>query len=211
VGTWRLVALCGPQAGSAGFRIRHRDLVPQSGALFVFRTLPKERADARHPRLFAFETGANKWRRYPSWPPPGAQPKSLYLHANGKISFDPPSAQEASYDEYVSDPARPVPYIEHPRTNLDETYMYGDQRFAAARPDVLTYRTEPLSEDLTVAGPLAVLLQVSSSGSDSEFVVKLIDEGDSPTTGFQQLIRGEPMRARFRNPFSSRKPWSRIR
>ena len=159
----------------------------------------------------AFETGANQWRRYPSWPPPGAHPKSLYLHANGKLSFDPPSAQEAAYDEYVSDPASPVPYVEHPRTNLDETYMYGDQRFAAARPDVLTYRTEPLSEDLTVAGPLAVLLQVSSSGSDSEFVVKLIDEGDSPTTGFQQLIRGEPMRARFRNPFSSRKPWSRIR
>src|ERR1700678_4240060 len=155
------------------------------------------------PGVFAFETGANKWRHYPSWPPPGTQPKNLYLHANGKLSFDPPSAQEASYDEYVSDPARPVPYVEHPRTNLDETYMYGDQRFATARPDVLTYRTEPLNEDLTVAGPLAVLLQVSSSGSDSDFVVKLIDEGDSPTTGYQQLIRGEPMRARFRNSFSS--------
>jgi putative CocE/NonD family hydrolase len=155
------------------------------------------------PGVFAFETGANQWRRYPTWPPPGAQPRSLYLHANGKLSFDPPSGQEAAYDEFVSDPARPVPYVEHPPTNLDETYMYGDQRFATARPDVLTYRTEPLNEDLTVAGPLAVLLQVSSSGSDSDFVVKLIDEDDSHTTGYQQLIRGEPMRARFRNSFSS--------
>jgi uncharacterized protein len=155
------------------------------------------------PGVLAFETGTNQWRRYPSWPPPGAQPKSLYLRANGKLSFDPPSAQEAAYDEYTSDPARPVPYVEHPPTNLDETYMYGDQRFATARPDVLTYRTKPLNEDLTVTGPLAVLLQVSSSGSDSDFLVKLIDENDSPTIGYQQFIRGEPMRARFRNSVSS--------
>ncbi len=157
------------------------------------------------PGALAFETGTNQWRRYPSWPPPGAQPSSLYLHANGRLSFQPPTAQESSYDEYVSDPANPVPYVEHPSTDLAEQYMYGDQRFAVGRPDVLTYRTDPLDQDLTVAGPVAVRLQVSSSGTDSDFVVKLIDEDAFHTAspGYQQLVRGEPMRARFRNSFSN--------
>ena len=154
------------------------------------------------PGALAFETGTNQWKRYASWPPPGAEPKALYLHANGKLSFDAPSALESAYDEYVSDPANPVPYLEHSSTDLDEGYMYGDQRFVTGRPDVLTYRTEPLNQNLTVAGPVTVHLQVSSSGTDSDFIVKLIDEDTSASTGYQQLIRGEPMRARFRNSFS---------
>ena len=160
------------------------------------------------PGALAFETGSNQWRRYPSWPPPGAGPTSLYFHANGRLSFEPPSAQENAYDEYVSDPANPIPYIEHPSTNLDERYMYGDQTFAAGRPGVLVYRTDPLDRDLTVAGPIAVRLQISSSGTDSDFVVKLIDEDDGPSNshGYQLLVRGEPMRARFRNSFSSPEP-----
>ena len=154
------------------------------------------------PGALAFETGTNEWRRYPSWPPPGAQPKALYFHENGRLTFEPPSAQEGAFDQYTSDPANPVPYVEHPSTDLDETYMYGDQSFAAKRSDVLTYRTDALDQDLTVAGPLAVRLQVSSSGTDSDFVVKLIDEDDTHAPGYQQLVRGEPMRARFRNSFS---------
>ncbi len=111
-------------------------------------------------------------------------------------------AQDGAYDEYVSDPAKPVPYVEHASTDLDESYMHGDQRFAAGWPDVLTYRADPLDENLTVAGPLDVRLQVSSSGTDSDFVVKLIDEYDSHGPAYQQLVRGEPMRAKFRNSFS---------
>ena len=157
------------------------------------------------PGALAFETGTNKWQRYASWPPPEAQPKKLYLHANGKLDFDMPGAQEIPYDEYVSDPAKPVPYLEHASTNLDEQYMYGDQRFVMSRPDVLTYRTEPLDQNLTVVGPIAVHLHVSSSGTDADFIVKLIDEDASSTAapGYQQLVRGEPMRARFRNSFSN--------
>ncbi len=157
------------------------------------------------PAALAFETGTNAWRSYPSWPPPGAQATALYLHPQGKLSFDPPAAGESAYDEYVSDPANPVPYIEHPSTNLDERYMYGDQRFATARADVLTYRTDPLGEDLTVAGPIAVHLHIASTGTDADFVVKLIDEDATFSTapGYGQLVRGEPMRARFRNSFST--------
>jgi uncharacterized protein len=157
------------------------------------------------PGALAFETGTNQWRRYASWPPPGAQPTNLYLHANGKLTFNPPSGQENPYDEFVSDPAKPVPYVEQPPTELASEYMYADQRFATGRTDVLTYRTDPVEENVTVAGPITVRLHVSSSGSDSDFVVKLIDEypdsGLSP--GYQLLVRGEPMRARFRNSFSN--------
>lgn len=157
------------------------------------------------PGALAFETGTNEWQRYPGWPPPGVQPRSLYLHASGKLDFVAPRAQESPYDDYVSDPVKPVPYLEHAPMDLDERYMYGDQRFLAGRPDVLTYRTEPLDRNLTVAGPIAVKLQVSSSGTDADFVVKLIDEdaGSAAAPGYQQLVRGEPMRARFRSSFSN--------
>ena len=157
------------------------------------------------PGALAFDTGTNQWRRYASWPPPGAQPRNLYLHANGKLTFNPPSEQENSYDQFVSDPAKPVPYVEHPPTELASEYMYADQRFATRRADVLTYRTDPVDENVTVAGPISVRLHVSSSGSDSDFDVKLIDEypDSGSSSGYQLLVRGEPMRARFRNSFSN--------
>ncbi len=148
------------------------------------------------------------YRSYASWPPPGAQATSLYLHARGRLTFEPPVEGEGSYDEYVSDPAKPVPYVEQPPTELDSTYMYGDQRFATRRADVLTYRSDVLNQDVTVAGPIAVRLRASSSGTDSDFDVKLIDEDDThePRPGYQQLVRGEPMAARFRNSFSHPEP-----
>jgi hypothetical protein len=165
----------------------------------------KDAPVADTPGALVFETGTNQWRSYAAWPPPGTKSTNLYLHANGKLSFDPPTEHEGAYDEYVSDPANPVPYVEQPPTELASAYMYGDQAFASHRPDVLTYKTDPLDQDVTVAGPLAVRLQVSSSGTDSDFVVKLIDEDDShtPSASYQQLVRGEPMRARFRNSFSN--------
>jgi uncharacterized protein len=157
------------------------------------------------PGALAFETGTNQWRRYASWPPPGALPTNLYLHANGKLTFEPPSDHEKPYDEFVSDPAKPVPYVEHPPTELASEYMYANQRFATGRADVLTYKTDPVDENVTVAGSITVRLHVSSSGSDSDFVVKLIDEypNSGPSPGYQLLVRGEPMRARFRNSFSN--------
>jgi len=178
------------------------------------------------PEAWMFLTGLNEWRRLDAWPPKGLQPKSLYLHAGGRLSSDAPiNDGRDSFDEYISDPNKPVPYVGYVADGMTRDYMTEDQRFAASRTDVLVYQTEPLEDDLTIAGPIKVNLQVSTSGTDSDFVVKLIDvyPGDypqplSPETrpgastqpapanavkmgGYQQLVRGEPFRAKFRNSF----------
>jgi len=174
---------------------------------------------------YVFETGTNVWRKYDSWPPNSAQRKTLYLHSAGLLSFDAPREDEGS-DEYVSDPARPVPFINYIATSVPQRYMVDDQRFASRRTDVLVYQTEPLEEDITVAGPISPKLWVSSTGTDSDFVVKLIDvyPDDFPDNepaitnkrvlgapsvrmgGYQQLLRGWPMRAKFRNSWEKPEP-----
>jgi len=182
----------------------------------------KGNGDVRLPEATVFETGTNRWRQYESWPPAGTQSKALYLHAGGRLSFDPPAAGESEYDAYVSDPFQPVPYVPIATTEFVENYMFGDQAFAATRADVLTYVSDPLSVDVTVAGPVSPRLHVSSSGTDADFDVKLIDvfpgvrrdgseplPDDVPTdgpAGYAQLVRGEPMRARFRESMSSPVP-----
>ena len=177
------------------------------------------------PEAYVFETGTNVWRKYDMWPPPDAQPKTLYLRAGGRLSFEAPAANEGA-DEYVSDPARPVPFINYIATAVPQRYMVDDQRFAARRPDVLVYQTDPLDEDVTIAGPISPKLKVASTGTDSDFVVKLIDvyPDDYPDNvdtdpgkrvlgaplvrmgGYQQLLRGEPMRAKFRNSWEKPEP-----
>lgn len=129
-----------------------------------------------------FQSGSNTWKTYNSWPPADAKATKLYLHPDGTLSFDPPraSAGKKEYREYVSDPANPVPYRPRP---ISPTYPGGDwttwevadQRFVDHRPDVLTYVSAPLDHDLTITGPLAATLFASTSGTDSDFVVKLID------------------------------------
>ena len=180
------------------------------------------------PRAVVFETGANVWRRYDAWPPKAATPKTLYFHAGGKLSFDPPTAAE-SKDEYLSDPAHPVPFVGYTTDTVPQRYMVDDQRFAQSRPDVLTYETDPLTEDVTIAGPISPHLKVASSGTDSDFDVKLIDVYpddypddsnsaagepgkrvvDAPPLfmgGYEQLLRGEPFRAKFRNSMEKPEP-----
>jgi putative CocE/NonD family hydrolase len=127
-----------------------------------------------------FQSGSNIWRTYPAWPPKEAKATKLYLHTDGTLSFTAPTAEKVAYREYVSDPANPVPYRQRP---LSPTYPAGDwrtwevadQRFVDQRPDVLSFTSEPLDHDLTVTGPLAANLYASTSGTDSDFVVKLID------------------------------------
>lgn len=168
-----------------------------------------------------FETGRNQWRKFDAWPPKDATEKTLYLHAGGRLSFDPPAGDEkAAFDEYVSDPDKPLPYIGFVSTRRPNDYMLGDQRFAATRPDVLVYQTEELKEDVTLAGPISAKLQVSTTGTDSDFVVKVIDvystefpspdpnPANVPMGGYQQLVRGEPMRGKFRNSFETPEPFT---
>jgi putative CocE/NonD family hydrolase len=178
------------------------------------------------PEAYVFETGTNVWRKYPSWPPAGVQVKTLYFHAGGKLSFEPPTEQEG-FDEYVSDPAHPVPFVGYTTDNLPQRYMVDDQRFASKRADVLVYESEPLTEDVTIAGPIMPRLKVATTGTDSDFDVKLIDvypndypdpDEDKPGNrvlsgppvlmgGYQQLVRGEPMRGKFRNSWEKPEPF----
>jgi putative CocE/NonD family hydrolase len=173
----------------------------------------------------AFETGSNVWRRYTAWPPVQAQARTLYFGPHGTLAWQQPAAG-AGYDEYVSDPNKPVPYIGYPATSVPQEYMVSDQRFAATRPDVLVYQSEVLEDDVTVAGPVTPRLFVSTTGTDSDWVVKLIDvypaeypNGEQPArgsdvapprgtmAGYQQLVRGNPLRGKFRNGFEHPEPF----
>jgi len=193
----------------------------------------KGRGESKFPKAYVFQTGLNEWRKFDAWPPAEASAATMFLDAKGALSWKQPAA--AAFDEYLSDPNKPVPYIGRviPTTVLN-TYMTEDQRFAAARPDVLVYKTEPLDHDVTIFGPISVDLKVSTSGTDSDFVVKIIDvyPGDYPNYdapapvpgtppaaapavnangvpmgGYQQLIRGEPFRGKFRKSFEKPVPF----
>ncbi|MCW3467456.1 CocE/NonD family hydrolase [Chitinophaga nivalis] len=173
-----------------------------------------------------FFTGENQWRRLPKWPPAEIQTTPVYLQPDGKLSFSKPAATN-SFSEYVSDPAKPVPYTEDVHFSRTISYMTDDQRFAARRPDVVTFETTVLDKDITLAGPLVADLIAGISSTDADFVVKLIDvfpedfkyEEDAPAEhrripsstypmgGYQMLVRGEIMRGKFRNSFENPAPF----
>ncbi len=166
------------------------------------------------PEAMIFETGSNKWTNYDVWPPKAAQSKNLYFQEKGNLSFNGSSVAadyHRSFAEWVSDPAHPVPYTEDVHAKRTREYMSDDQRFAARRADVVVYQTEPLMNDVTVTGPIDAHLFFSTTGTDADLVVKLIDvfpedtpqwEGAKvPMGGYQMLVRGEVLRGRFRNSF----------
>jgi len=178
------------------------------------------------PKAYVFETGSNVWKTYEAWPPKQAAAKMLYFREGGRLSFEAPT-EKSGVDEYVSDPAHPVPFVEYPTATVPQRYMDDDQRFASRRSDVLVYESEPLTEDVTIAGPVRPKLKIASTGTDSDFVVKLIDVypydypnavgvemgnkrviGAAPIVmgGYQQLVRGEPMRAKFRDSWEKPTP-----
>jgi hypothetical protein len=180
----------------------------------------KSSTDAKLPKAWLFETGRNEWRQFDSWPPKNAIRRSLYLASGGKLSFDPPTDASAQFDEYTSDPAKPVPVTTEVGEGMPGDYITRDQRFASRRPDVLTYQTDPLDHDITIAGPITPSLRVSTSGTDSDFDVKLIDvypddypdpdpnPEDVHMAGYQQLVRGEPFRGKFRHSMSQPAPFT---
>lgn len=181
-----------------------------------FNCALKDKCTRKQPEAMVFETGSNQWRTYDHWPPVNAGQKSLYLQANGGLMWQPaPPASREGFDEYVSDPGKPVPFINGIEIGMTREYMIEDQRFASRRPDVLVYQTDPLLNPVTLAGPLTATLYVASTATDSDFIVKLIDvlPNDTPNHepnpanvkmgGYQMLVRGEPMRARFRNSYAT--------
>jgi len=174
-----------------------------------------------HPEAWVFETGTNVWQQYDAWPPKTASKRSYYLHPGGRLLPEAPTETDVrtGYDEYVSDPAKPVPFQEKTAVGMSTDYMTADQRHAGRRPDVLVYQTEILEQDLSVAGPIEVELYVSTSGTDSDWVVKVIDvypndytdARENPTGvrmgGYQQLVRGDIFRGKYRKSYEKPEPF----
>lgn len=164
-----------------------------------------------------FFSGSNEWKQLPQWPPAGMQQKTVYLQNNGVLGFE--NNKNTGYTQYTSDPAKPVPYTEDVHLNRTTEYMLDDQRFAARRPDVLVFQTPPLTEDITLGGPVIADLMVSTSTTDADFVVKLIDvfpddfaytqplKTNYPMSAYQMLVRGEVFRGKFRNSFEKPEPF----
>jgi len=167
-----------------------------------------------------FETGSNQWRTFSHWPPAEAKPSRLRLQAGGRLQLESADGKllsgasekaeqspgDSGFDQYISDPARPVPYTEEITNRMTNEYMTDDQRFAARRPDVLVYQTDVLAEDVVIAGPLLAQFFASTSGTDADFVVKLIDVFPDGTDAaklpnYQMMVRSEVLRGRFRNSY----------
>ena len=172
------------------------------------------------PEAYMYNTGYKMWSEFKDWPPNNVKDEKYFLNENGELNLEPPA--EKGFTTYISDPDKPVPYTMDIPGSFGLTprnYMSEDQRFAARRPDVLTFETAPLVEPVTLAGEIRVHLNVSTTGTDADFVVKLVDvyPGDAPNTPYtpkhvalshyQQLVRGEIMRGRYRENFSEPKPF----
>jgi putative CocE/NonD family hydrolase len=173
------------------------------------------------PEAYLFDTGKKEWKTYDKWPVANAGKRKLFFQANGKLGFDKPAAAKSS-SEYVSDPLKPVPYTENYKQMSGFTpfeYMSEDQRFASTRPDVLVFKTDVLAEDLTLGGEILAELKISTTGTDADFFVKLIDvypDDEKGTdfqpdpkvvmSGYQQMVRSEIVRARFRNSVEKPEP-----
>jgi len=159
------------------------------------------------PEAVIFETGTDQWRTYSAWPPTEAKERKAFFAAGGRLSLDRMAGPGVrGFDEYLSDPAKPVPYTQQITARYNRDYFVEDQRFAASRPDVLVYSTEALAEDVTITGPIKAELYVSTTGTDTDWVVKVIDvyPDDAPDPkpnplnvrmgGYQRLVRGDIFR-----------------
>lgn len=174
----------------------------------------KDKGPLALPEALVFDCGANRWREFAAWPPTASASRKLFLQPRGGLAWQAPGSATSS-TSYVSDPAKPVPYTEATATGLTQEYMTDDQRFAARRPDVLVFQTEPLTDSLTLTGEIKVRLYVESTGTDADWVVKLINvypdsaapqphQPAKPMGGYQRMVRSEVCRSRWRN--STEKP-----
>ncbi|MHB2149939.1 CocE/NonD family hydrolase [Calditrichota bacterium LG25] len=206
----------GDRLGDIGFGSNTSEFFQDSVLFPFFMHHLKGAPAAEQAEALCFDTGLLKWSRFERWPT-AVQERNLYLSAQGRLTFTAPQAEQG-YDEYLSDPAKPVPFTAKITNTWGRTFMVEDQRFAARRPDVLVYKSEILKSPLTLAGPLTATIYVSTTGSDADFVVKLIDVWPDTARdfkpnpcqvrmgGYQQLIRAEIMRAKFRNSYTTPEP-----
>lgn len=206
----------GDSLGDLHFGAKTAAFYRASIELPFFNFYLKDQGKLDLPEAYLFDTGTNEWRTAQSFPLREAQTRQLYFHDANRLAFESPTGD--SFDEYVSDPAHPVPHLRGVYPGMKRGYMAEDQRHASRRPDVLVYQSEVLTEDVTVGGPVGVNLHVSTTGTDADFIVKLIDvypddakdADDDPSTapagGLQMMVRGEPFRAKFRDGFERPAP-----
>lgn len=179
-----------------------------------FNHFLKGQGEQKLPEAYVFETGVNRWRQFEHWPPRETQSVTFHLGAKAKLTTQAPEDKEA-FDSYVSDPNKPVPTCDRIAFGMPQAYMTDDMRYASSRPDVLTYQTGVLAKDVTLAGPIQAELYVSTSGTDSDWVVKVIDvfpdgysiaKSGKVMSGYQMHVRSEILRGRYRNSFEKPEP-----
>ncbi len=222
VGPWMhggWASLNGDKLGSISFSSKTARYFRKNVELPFFNYYLKDKGNLKLPEALVFETGLNQWKSYDHWPPKEAKTKRFYFHANGKLSFAAPiESSDKAFDSFISDPANPVPYTAEMRTTQGHLWMVEDQRFVAHRPDVLVYETDVLNEDITIAGPIIASLNVSTTGTDADWIVKLIDVYPKDATNsrmntsnvrmgdYQMLLAGDVFRSKFRNSYTTPEP-----
>ncbi|HEV2176550.1 MAG TPA: CocE/NonD family hydrolase [Terriglobia bacterium] len=221
VGPWNH----GGWAGGAGHKLGNVDFGSDTSKYFRekvqapwFAYWLKDKGSLPFHEALTFETGSNQWKQYDAWPPrTGVTERKLYFHDKGRLSFSPPAQGEAPADSYLSDPAHPVPYRKRPISPTYPgpgwpTWLLQDQRFVYLRPDVAAWQSDVLKDDVTVSGDIVARLVASTSGSDSDWIVKLIDvypedyPQDPKMAGYQLMISDEVFRGRFRKSFEKPEP-----
>lgn len=208
--------------GKVAFGKNQSDFYQKEVEAPFFRHYLKGIGEAAKWEALMYDTGLHEWRQFEKWPPVAAQSVKHFLRSDGRLSTDPAADSDANFTAFVSDPANPVPYRARADIKMQFTprqYMSDDQRFASERDDVLVFQTEPLTEDLFFAGDIMSHLKVSTTGTDADWIVKLIDvypdthpfvpgsQADLDFGGFQQMVRSEVIRGRFRNSFATPEPF----
>ncbi|MBS0420073.1 MAG: CocE/NonD family hydrolase [Proteobacteria bacterium] len=200
----------GASLGDVKFGARTSDYYQKEVVFPFFQYYMKDEGNWSSPEAVMFETGRNAWHRFDQWPPKGVTHESVYLRANGALSMQKPTETDpTACDQYVSDPGKPVPYSTHISMENGNTWRIEDQRLISIRPDVLRYQSEPLTEDLTIAGASEVELFASTTGTDSDWVVKLIDiypPDAAELPGYQRPVGMRLVRGRYRESFSKPAP-----
>lgn len=204
--------------GDINFGQKTSEYFRENIELPFFNYYLKDKGTMDLPEASIFITGSNEWKKFAKWPPQNTVEKTIYLQPNGKLSFSKPTAV-SSFDQYMIDPATPTPYQDGIQARRTREYMIDDQRFASRRPDVRTFQSDVLTDDITLTGPVMADLFASTTGTDADFVVKLIDvyPDDAPNpspnpkgvimAGYQMLVRGEIFRGKFRNSFEKPEPF----
>ena len=210
----------GDHLGNIRFGSKTSEFYQKNIELPFFNYYLKGEGSLRLPEAYVFETGSNKWRKFDSWPPKNIKKADLYLGEKNQLSFSGPVKGKNTYDEYVSDPDHPVPFTQTITERMTREYMVEDQRFASRRPDVLVYESKSLTKNITIAGTITADLFVSTTGTDADWVVKIIDvypdtaKDNIPDTygirmgGFQMMVRGDVLRGKYRNSLEKPQPFA---